>query len=202
MALKKHARHLMKRCCNILAGIVVLLPVACVWVEKKVFSSGSIYLFWAQLLALIPGKSGKFVRRAYYAMVMPGCGWDWEIGFGSYFSQPMAEIGEGVYIGSYAILGKVTIGKGSMIGSRVSIPSGNAQHQHDETGSLTPTTDENLQRIRIGSNVWIGEAAVIMADVGDGCIVAGGSVIGTPVPNHLLVAGNPARAVKKLRDVE
>ena len=52
----------------------------------------------------------------------------------------------------------------------------------------------------IGSDVWVGERAMILKGVtiGDGAIVAAGSVVTKPVPPNTIVAGNPARVVKEL----
>ena len=46
--------------------------------------------------------------------------------------------------------------------------------------------------------MWIGEGAILMADVGDGAMVSAGAVVSAPVPKRVMVAGNPARFVKKL----
>ena len=52
----------------------------------------------------------------------------------------------------------------------------------------------------IGDNVWVGTGAVIFPGVtiGDGSIVAMGSVVMTDVPANTMVAGNPARQVRTL----
>lgn len=52
----------------------------------------------------------------------------------------------------------------------------------------------------IGNDVWIGHGAQIMAGVtiGDGAIVAAGSVVAKDVPPYAVVAGNPA-VIKKFR---
>lgn len=53
--------------------------------------------------------------------------------------------------------------------------------------------------IVIGNHVWIGMRAVILKGVtiGDGAIIAAGSVVTHDVPAHALVAGNPARIIKE-----
>jgi len=52
----------------------------------------------------------------------------------------------------------------------------------------------------IGERAWIGLNAFVGkgVTVGEGSIVAAGSVVTHDVPPHTLVAGNPAREVKKL----
>lgn len=51
----------------------------------------------------------------------------------------------------------------------------------------------------IGSNCVIGGRSMIMPGVkiGDHVYVAGGSIVTHDVPNHCIVAGNPARIVRK-----
>lgn len=51
----------------------------------------------------------------------------------------------------------------------------------------------------IGKNCVIGGRAMIMPGVkiGDHVYVAGGSVVSREVPDHCIVAGNPARVVRK-----
>ena len=63
---------------------------------------------------------------------------------------------------------------------------------HDMTRRLKPHT-------RIGRNCFIGGRALILPGVtiGDGCIVGAGSVVTKSVPDHCIVAGNPARILKR-----
>jgi virginiamycin A acetyltransferase len=51
----------------------------------------------------------------------------------------------------------------------------------------------------IGNDVWIGYEALIMPGVkiGNGAIVAARAVVAHDVPAYSIVAGNPARVVKK-----
>jgi maltose O-acetyltransferase len=54
---------------------------------------------------------------------------------------------------------------------------------------------ELAKPIRIGSNVWIGGAAVILPGVtiGDDAVIGAGSVVTRDVPKGVTVVGNPAR---------
>ena len=56
----------------------------------------------------------------------------------------------------------------------------------------------------IGSDVWIGQNAVILPGVhiGDGAIIGANSVVGSDVAPYSIVAGNPARELRKRFDDE
>ena len=54
--------------------------------------------------------------------------------------------------------------------------------------------------IAIGNNVWVGGGAIILGGVtvGDDSVVGAGSVVTRDVPERVVVAGNPARALRSL----
>lgn len=58
----------------------------------------------------------------------------------------------------------------------------------------------NKKKIKIGNNVWVGWGAIILKGVkiGENSIVAAGSVVVKDVPSNVIVAGNPARIIKKI----
>jgi acetyltransferase-like isoleucine patch superfamily enzyme len=58
--------------------------------------------------------------------------------------------------------------------------------------------------IRIGRNVWIGFDCVILPGVtiGDGSVVGARSVVTEDVPPFTIVAGNPARAIRRIESDE
>ena len=59
---------------------------------------------------------------------------------------------------------------------------------------------ESARPIRIGNDVWIGGGAIVLPGVtiGDRCVIAAGSVVTRDVPPDTLVAGNPARPLRRL----
>jgi hypothetical protein len=53
--------------------------------------------------------------------------------------------------------------------------------------------------LRIGNDVWIGEYAVILANVseiGDGAVIGAGAIVNKNVPPYAVIVGNPARIVR------
>lgn len=57
-------------------------------------------------------------------------------------------------------------------------------------------------RTIIGNDVWIGERAIIKGGItiGDGAVVGMGSIVTHDVPPFCIVAGNPARIIRKRFD--
>jgi acetyltransferase-like isoleucine patch superfamily enzyme len=156
-----------------------------------------LFLLGAQALALVPGLPGKYLRKCFYYLTLESCSLNCDIGFLSYFTDRRVTVGQHVYIGPACSIGPASIGDGALIGSRASILSGAYQHQFGPDGKLTPFEPAAQPRARVGADTWIGEAAVLMADVGSRCIVAAGSVVASPVPDGCIVGGNPARFVGK-----
>ena len=56
----------------------------------------------------------------------------------------------------------------------------------------------------IGNDVWIGQNAVLLPGVtiGDGAIIGANSVVGSDVAPYTIVAGNPAKVIRKRFDDE
>jgi len=151
----------------------------------------------SQLLSLIPGNIGVYLRQAFYSMAMQHCGSGVSIGFGALFSQQGTEIAEGVYIGPQCNIGLCRIGKDVLLGSGVHLMSG--KHQHSFTDLDTPIQQQGgtFTKVSVGEDSWIGNGSLVMADVGRKCIVGAGSVVTSPVEDFSIVAGNPAVTVKK-----
>jgi maltose O-acetyltransferase len=59
---------------------------------------------------------------------------------------------------------------------------------------------ESARPIRIGSDVWIGGGAIVLPGVtiGDRSVIAAGAVVTRDVAADTLVAGNPARPLRRL----
>lgn len=104
---------------------------------------------------------------------------------------------------------KIEIGKYCNIASDVYIEDHNS-HSTDYLERRKELLEEkNLDKrrviskpIRISDDVWICRRAMIYKGVtiGNGAIVAAGAVVIHDVPPHSIVAGNPAKVVKSLKN--
>lgn len=169
--------------------------IALVWAEKHVLRGEALFNLFAQLLALFPGLPGTYLRGAYYFATLDGCSWETHVGFGSHFTHRGGSLAWRASLGSYCVIGHAHIGAETMIGSRVSIPSG--KHQHlDDTGSVIAAP--RYEPINIGARTWVGEGAIIMADIGSDSIVSAGAVVIEAMPSRVLIGGNPAKKIKEL----
>lgn len=90
----------------------------------------------------------------------------------------------------------VTIGDNAMLGPNVQFYT--ALHPLDAQERISGP--EYGAPITIGDNVWIGGGAMILAGVtlGDNVVVGAGSVVTKSFGDNVVIAGNPARVIKKL----
>lgn len=58
------------------------------------------------------------------------------------------------------------------------------------------------RRTQIGSDVWLGANSIVLAGVcvGNGSVIGAGSIVTKDVPPYCIVAGNPARVIRKRFD--
>ncbi|MEY9094429.1 CatB-related O-acetyltransferase [Paenibacillus sp. RC84] len=103
------------------------------------------------------------------------------------------------------LLDKLIIGNYVCIASGVIILMGGNHNHHPEWITVYPfveqieTSYEPKGDTIIGNDSWIGMNAMIMPGVkiGEGAIVAAGSVVVKDVPPYTIVGGNPAKEIKK-----
>lgn len=165
----------------------------------KVLSSEEVFSFSAQLLSLVPGKLGQYIRTSFYCLTLKECKYDLMVGFCSFFAHPTARVGRKVGLGSFSVVGTAHIDDNVLISSRVSILSGKYQHGNplEGTQSRNPIA---YQTVRIRSGAWLGEGSIVMADIGRNCIVSSGSVVTKNMPDNNTAIGNPARFLKNKGD--
>ncbi len=113
------------------------------------------------------------------------------------FETPTLTVGNNSYLGYELVIDvgrDITIGSNVLIGDRVMIRSYDG-HPTDPATRHLPAPPESSRPIVIGDNVWIGANCVILKGVtiGEGSVIAGGSVVTMKVPPNSLAMGNPAR---------
>lgn len=191
----------LKRFANLLATALVV-PVWLIYrLGALVVGSQHSFAGWSQALSLLPGMSGAYLRRAFYRLVLPECGEGACITFGTVLSHPTARIGRGVYVGAFCVLGNVTLEDDVLIGSHASIINGARQHGTERLDIPVREQRGVFPRVTIGRDSWIGERALIMADVGDHSVVAAGAVVTKPVSDFAIVAGVPAKMIGDRRNL-
>ena len=120
------------------------------------------------------------------------------------FPPFFTDFGKNIHLGSNVFInagfkfqdqGGIYIGDDVLIGHNVVLATLN----HDEN----PENRANLiaNPIRIGNKVWIGSNATILpgVSVGDGAIIAAGAVVTKDVGENSIVAGVPAKFIRKVK---
>lgn len=126
-------------------------------------------------------------------------------------------IGDDCYVGDNSRIwaaggGGVFVGDRVLIAHNVNIfdndthPTDAGERRRDAELIFASGTREDfpslaVRAVRIGDDAWIGCNACVMKGVtiGNGAIIAAGSVVTKDVPNYCVAAGNPAKVVKKLK---
>ncbi|MFC1668287.1 acyltransferase [Chlamydiota bacterium] len=184
----------------ILRGIARLCIIPC-WMIYILFGMFSqkdkVFFGFSQLFSLLPGTVGIYLRREFYRMTLCKCSNDCNISFGVLIGHKNTEINESVYIGSRSTLGTVCLEKNVLIGSDVNITSGTRQHSFERIDVPIKDQHGNYEKVTVGEDSWIGNNATILANIGKKCIVGAGSVVVDEVEKLSIVAGNPAKVIKK-----
>lgn len=148
------------------------------------------------------------------------------IGLAVYLESEEARvaIGDRVYIGNSSIMVKTSV----TFGNDILVAGGVIFFDHDSHSLDIKSRDEDIKQaftdylhekgnylknknwevvnskpIVINNHVWIGAEALILKGVtiGEGSIVGARSVVTKDVPPHTIVAGNPAKVVRHLKDL-
>jgi acetyltransferase-like isoleucine patch superfamily enzyme len=184
------------------AAVVTLPVVASMTLRGLVVGRDKAFQGSAEWLAVIPGLTGEYVRRAFLKWTCEECGTDAVIGWGTVFSTPRVRIDANAYVGPQCNIGWAHIERDALLASGVHVPSGPDTHGTSRLDLPMRDQPGASRLVRIGQGAWIGNAAVIMADVGSHAIVGAGAVVTRPIPDFAVAAGVPARVIRSRRDAE
>jgi virginiamycin A acetyltransferase len=189
----------MKESVKSLVRILVLLlvsPLIAAHLIARGLNLQDTFSALSQWISLIPGNVGSYFRIAFYRFALNHCDVDCKIGFLTIFSHADTNIEQGVYIGAQCNIGKCRIGRDTMIASGVHIMSGNRQHRTDDLDTPMQQQGGEFTKTDIGEDCWIGNGALVMANVGRKSIIGAGSVVTQDIPDYSIAVGNPARVIR------
>ncbi len=109
------------------------------------------------------------------------------------------QIGDNVGIGEFAYLGGaggLEIGSDCIIGQYFSCHPEN--HYFGKSDRLIRLQGTHRKGIKIGENCWIGSKVSILdgVEIGQGCVIASGTVVTKSFPPNSILSGVPARLMK------
>jgi acetyltransferase-like isoleucine patch superfamily enzyme len=114
----------------------------------------------------------------------------------------MLKIGRNTSIGEFNNLraagGSIVIGDNCLISQFVTIVASN--HNIERGKNINSQGwDDNKTGVIIGNDVWIGANCVILpgVEIGNGCVIAAGSIITKNMSENSIVMGAPGRVVKE-----
>lgn len=95
----------------------------------------------------------------------------------------------------------VIIGKNCLVAANCQIVDSSGHDVDLGIPSLRIFSKGHSHPIEIKDNVWIGANVIIMPGVtiGEGSVVGAGSIVTRDVPEMVLAAGNPAKAIRRIK---
>ena len=178
-------------------SIILVSPFIIIYkILSLIDKSDQPFTSFSQFLSLLPGRTGNYLRASFYYFCMQRCEKGCVISFLSIFSQQATEIESGVYIGPGCNIGLSKIKKNTLLGSSIHIMSGKNQHYISDLNIPIKDQGGHFEKIIIGENCWIGNGALIMADIGDHSIIGAGSVVVDKIPPFSIAVGNPAKVIQ------
>lgn len=189
-------RKLLKALLFVTAALI-MSPLTLSFFVVRLFMKGdSLLSGYSQLLSLLPGKAGSYLRGGFYRFVLTHYSPESVVSFLALFSQQDTEIASGVYIGPQCNIGRSSIGQDTLLGSGVHIMSGKGQHNFDDLDRPIREQGGHFEKVYIGQNCWLGNGTLVMANIGDNCIVGAGSVVTKELPPNSIAHGNPCKVIR------
>ena len=190
-------RKIVKFCANY-TGITFALPLYMMYVCIKLITrSEKTFHGFSQFVSLFPGTPGEYIRKCFYHLAMQKCSLNCCISFGVIITDSHSEIHDGVYIGTYCTLGKVVIGRDTLLGSNVDIINGAKQHHIERLDIPIREQGGEFPTVYIGEDCWIGNGSLIMENVHNKCVIGARSVVTKEVEAYSIALGHPAKVIRK-----
>ena len=133
---------------------------------------------------LVIGSNCTIKENSYFLLTKP---------------NPYLQMGDYVGIGRncyIAIKDHLEIGSYTRIGPNVTILD---QDHTYEKSDLIMNQHADIQKVKIGKDVWIGANAIVLKGItiGDGAILGAGSIVTRDIPPYEIWAGVPAKFIKE-----
>ena len=154
------------------------------------------------LIAWIPSLTGFVIRYLFFKIIFKSLGGMCYIAPGVTMQRSYGiKAGRNLAVNRGSLIdgkGEVELGDNVLIGPNVIITS--AQHSFDRVDIPMAMQPEKKAKVTIGNDVWIGTHAIINPGItiGDRVVVGAGAVVTHDVESYSVVAGVPAKLIKKL----
>lgn len=181
---------------RLIEAICFVLLVPCFIWARLPLPEYSRFTAISQLLSLIPGFSGVFLRRVWYRNTLKRCGEKLIVDWLAVIRTSETEVGDHCTLGVANWVGWTKLGNDVMTGSHVVLLSGKAQHTFADLEAPMRLQGGSKRQLHLGDNVWVGSHAIIMQDVSSGTVIGAGSVVTKTFPENMIIAGNPAAILK------
>jgi acetyltransferase-like isoleucine patch superfamily enzyme len=144
----------------------------------------------------------RFIYSAYARHKSVSCGYRLRVNYRSIFSGKVY-FGDNCNFNGMNVIGGGTVKFGNNFHSGNSCSIISQNHNYDEGEAIPYDHTLIYKTIIIGDNVWFGNCVLVTGNItiGEGAIVAAGSVVVKDVPDFAIVGGNPARVIK-FRNIE
>jgi acetyltransferase-like isoleucine patch superfamily enzyme len=190
-------RKILKKIFFYLSVVLALPFTAWYMISSPIIGKLQAFQGMSQLLSLLPGVTGRYLRKGFYSATLTKLSPNSTISFGTFFSSADCEIGDYVYIGPRCLIANATIGNDVMLGSNVYVLSGKATHDFSRVDIPMRLQGGGSEKVTIGEDTWVGNCAIIMANIGKKCIIGAGSVVTKDIEDYSIAVGNPAKVIRK-----